>query len=254
MVELLAILFLILVAITPFVTLYLFGKYRKLREDFDSARTAQSSEFSNLRGEIAELKKQLASVISASPAPTAPGEKQVDRPGPTTPAPAKPVSVLPPRIDFPRAEQVPPLVAQPPQKAPAPRSPIEPPGLPAAAKTPADVKPAVPAVPQKVPPPGAPVASVLAARPPASATPPAQVGTPQPPASRMPPAQPHPGEAMPSTLAARISTPLPVSAFRVSAPKESAPKDSAPKPTLQQRLKTVSSIEETLCTNWLYKL
>ena len=54
---------------------------------------------------------------------------------------------------------------------------------------------------------------------------------------------------MPSTLSARISTPLPVSAFKVSAPT-----DSAPKPTFQQRLKTVSSIEETLGTNWLYKL
>ena len=54
---------------------------------------------------------------------------------------------------------------------------------------------------------------------------------------------------MPSTLFARISTPLPVSAFKVSAPK-----DSAPKPTLQQRLKTVSSIEETLGTNWLLKI
>ncbi len=54
---------------------------------------------------------------------------------------------------------------------------------------------------------------------------------------------------MPSTLAARISTLLPVSAFKVSAPK-----DSAPRTTLQQRLKTVSSIEETLGTNWLYKL
>jgi hypothetical protein len=59
---------------------------------------------------------------------------------------------------------------------------------------------------------------------------------------------------MPSTFAARISTPLPVSAFKVSVPRDSAPKDSAPKPTLQQRLKTVSSIEETLGTNWLYKL
>lgn len=50
-------------------------------------------------------------------------------------------------------------------------------------------------------------------------------------------------------MAARVSTPSSVSAFKVAAPK-----DSAPKPTLQQRLKTVSSIEETLGTNWLYKL
>jgi Predicted membrane protein (DUF2339) len=54
---------------------------------------------------------------------------------------------------------------------------------------------------------------------------------------------------MPSTLAARISTPLPVSAFNVRAPKS-----SAPRPTLQQRLKAVSSIEQTLGTHWLYKL
>src|SRR2546429_9035819 len=54
---------------------------------------------------------------------------------------------------------------------------------------------------------------------------------------------------MSSTLAARISTPLPVSAFNVRAPKS-----SAPRPTLQQRLKAVSSIEQTLGTHWLYKL
>jgi hypothetical protein len=54
---------------------------------------------------------------------------------------------------------------------------------------------------------------------------------------------------MPSTLAARISTPLPVSAFKVSPPKV-----SAPKPTMQQRLKTVSAIEEALGTNWLPKI
>lgn len=55
---------------------------------------------------------------------------------------------------------------------------------------------------------------------------------------------------MPSTLTARISTPLPVSAFKVTPSKPAA----APKHTLQERLNTVSSIEETLGTNWLYKL
>jgi predicted membrane protein DUF2339 len=95
--------------------------------------------------------------------------------------------------------------------------------------------------PLQVPPP--------TARPPVLPTPPTQVPKPQPPASSAPPAQPRAAGEMPSTLAARISTPLPVSAFRISAPK-----DSTPRPTLQQRLKTVSSIEETLGTNWLYKL
>jgi hypothetical protein len=69
----------------------------------------------------------------------------------------------------------------------------------------------------------------------------------------VPQASPQPAGETPSTLYARISTPLPVSAFKVSAPKDYAPK-GAPKPTLQQRLKTVSSIEETLGTNWLLKI
>src|SRR5690242_4840317 len=245
----LAVIFLILVAITPFVTFYLLGKYRKLREDFDNARTAQSSEAANLRREIAELKKQLASVITTVPTPSATGAKQGEQAVRPAPVPVKEVTAPPSRVDFPPTVQVPPVATQPLQKAPtppAPPAPTEPSGLPAAAKPPADVKAPVPAAPQKAPPPVAPVAPPIAAKPPA---PPTQPPSPQAPAPRVPPASSHPAGDMPSTLAARISTPLPVSAFKVSAPK-----DSAPRPTLQQRLKTVSSIEETLGTNWLYKL
>jgi Predicted membrane protein (DUF2339) len=245
----LAVIFLILVAITPFVTFYLLGKYRKLREDFDNARTAQSSEAANLRREIAELKKQLASVITTVPTPSATGAKQGEQAVRPAPVPVKEVTAPPSRVDFPPTVQVPPVATQPLQKAPtppAPPAPTEPSGLPAAAKPPADVKAPVPAAPQKAPPPVAPVAPPIAAKPPA---PPTQPPSPQAPAPRVPPASSHPAGDMPSTLAARISTPLPVSAFKVSAPK-----DSAPRPTLQQRLNTVSSIEETLGTNWLYKL
>src|SRR6266566_1697326 len=52
-VELIIVLFVILAVITRFLTLYLLRKYRKLREDFDNARRAQSSEAANLRREIA---------------------------------------------------------------------------------------------------------------------------------------------------------------------------------------------------------
>src|SRR5437016_14544937 len=78
-VELIIVLFVILAVIAPFLTLYLLRKYRKLREDFDNARRAQSSEAANLRREIAELKKQIPSVLALPPAPTVPGEKPLER-------------------------------------------------------------------------------------------------------------------------------------------------------------------------------
>src|SRR5256884_4439513 len=78
-VELIIVLFVILAVIAPFLTLYLLRKYRKLREDFDNARRAQSSEAANLRREIAELKKQISSVLALPPAPTLPGEKPLHR-------------------------------------------------------------------------------------------------------------------------------------------------------------------------------
>jgi hypothetical protein len=234
MVEL-AILFLILVAITPFFTFYLLAKYRRLREDLDVARQIQSSESSSLRREIADLKKQIAS--AATGIPSAP-EKAVERQVSPASAPVREVPV-----------PVPPPAAAPSQKAPVPLTPApaEPTTiLPAAAKSPADVNPVVPVTPTapRVPSPVTPVVSPPRTKPPA---PPVQA-PPQSPDPRVPPTAPHPAEGMP-TLAARISTPLPVSAFKVPPAKP-----SAEKPTLQQRLKTVSSIEETLGTNWLYKL
>src|SRR5215472_5193259 len=235
---LIAVLFAILLVLTPFLALYLLGKYRRLREDFEIARQEQSRESTHLRREIAELKKQTASAgLGAPGAPV----NRVERPAPAPATPVREVPIPPERVKFPPPVQVPPPATVPPQKAPGP-----PPApvlqgaeVPTAAKTPADLNPAAPTTPPapKIPSPIAPIVPPPASKPPA---PPTQVPT--------PPAPPHPAGENPSTLAARIST-SPVSAFKVSAPKE-----STPKPTLQQRLKTVSSIEETLGTNWLYKL
>src|SRR2546429_4829763 len=82
LVELIIVLFVILAVIARFLTLYLLRKYRKLREDFDNARRAQSSEAANLRRGNAELKKQNPSVLALPPAPTLPGEKPLERPTP----------------------------------------------------------------------------------------------------------------------------------------------------------------------------
>src|SRR5689334_7283904 len=112
-VELIAVLFLILLVITPFLTLYLMGKYSRLREDFDIARQEQSRESANLRREIAELKKQTTSATAGAPAAA---EEPVKRPAP--PAPVREVPVPPARVEFPLPVQVPPPAAVPPQKAP----------------------------------------------------------------------------------------------------------------------------------------
>src|SRR5207247_245800 len=91
--------------------------------------------------------------------------------------------------------------------------------IPAAAKTPAEAKPSAPAAPLQTTPPS-----------PSS----------QPSAPRIPAPKPQvPAQIPPS--AARVSAPPPLSAYRVPASR----------PTLQQRMKTVSAIEEALGTNWL---
>src|SRR2546429_5542347 len=91
LVELIIVLFVILAVIARFLTLYLLRKYRKLREDFDNARRAQSSEAANLRRENAQLKKQIPSLLSPPPAPTVPGEKTLQARTPPGPAPPQEV-------------------------------------------------------------------------------------------------------------------------------------------------------------------
>src|SRR5690348_18432546 len=102
MVEL-AVIFLILVAITPFVTFYLLGRYRKLRADLDEAKEQQANQYRSFQREIAELKKQ---IISAGTAVSAPADKPAQPPVPSVTVPPKEVPVPPSRVDFPpRSEE-----------------------------------------------------------------------------------------------------------------------------------------------------
>src|SRR3989440_10220193 len=111
------------------------------------------------------------------------------------------------------------------QRLPAPTAPVQPkPVLPAAAKTPAEVKPPAPVAPSQTTPP--------------------LISSSQPPAPRIPMPTPRAPAEIPPGVAARVSAPPPIAAYRAPARK----------PTLQQRMKTVSAIEETLGTNWLNKL
>jgi len=253
--ELIIVLFFILAIVTPFITLALLGKYKKLRQNLDQFAEENSREHASFQREVADLKRQLSAAVHPTPSPA------VDAvPGPAvpiapavqeTPVPALPVDLpapvkLPAPMEFPASEKKPePQRVQEPQK-PAPvaptSAPIAPvitpaqelpaapapvdrePVLPAAAKTPAEVKPAAPAAPPQTTLPS--------------------VTSPQRPAPRIPAPTPRVPTEIPSGAAPRVSVAPPISAYRVPAPK----------PTFQQRMKTVSAIEEALGTNWLNKL
>jgi hypothetical protein len=255
LVELIFVLFAILAIATPFITLVLLGKYKKLRENLDQLTEENSKQHASFQREVADLKRQLtAAAHSAAPVASEFTQRPATPAAPTvreTPVPKPHVDLsvpvkLPAPMSFPipekKPEQQPPQKPQEPspitpalvpiaaastptQNLPAPTAPVQPkPVLPAAAKTPAEVKPSAPAAPSQTPPPSIPSS--------------------QPPAPRIPAPTPRAPAEIPPGAAARVSAPPPISAYRAPAPR----------PTLQQRMKTVSAIEETLGTNWLNKL
>jgi hypothetical protein len=254
MAELLLVLFGLLLLVTPFLTLFLLVKHNKLRSDLDQLKEENSRHHTSFQREVADLKRQLAAAahpaapVVSEPAqrPTTPAALAKETPVPAAhvdvpvsvklPAPVSiPVLDKQPERQQPQKPQVPipiaptPVPIAPPttpaQKLPVPPAPVEPkPILPAAAKTPVEIKPAAPvAPPQTIP------SSVPSHQPPAPSIP--------VPASRIP-------AQIPPAAAARVSVSPPISPYRVPAAK----------PTFQQRMKTVSAIEETLGTNWLNKL
>jgi hypothetical protein len=251
LVELIVVILALLAIATPFITLVLLAKYNKLRENLRQLDEENSRQHTSFQREVADLKRQLTAAVHAA-APVA-GEP-VQRPAVPMAPPAKetpvpvirveiPVSVKLPapmsltatekQPEAPRLEnpQVPSPVAPPPvptvptgapaQKLPAPPAPVEQkPVLPAAAKSPTELRPSAPVAPPQ--------------------TTPAS----QPPATLIPTPTPRVSAEIPPPASARVSAPPPISAYRAAAPK----------PTFQQRMKTVSAIEEALGTNWLNKL
>jgi hypothetical protein len=251
--ELIFALFAILAIATPFITLVLLGKYKKLRENLDQLTEENSRQHASFQREVAEVKRQLtAAAHPAAPvasdfaqrsaAPAAVQETPVRTPQVDSPAPVKlpaPISLpIPEKKSEPQPPQKPqepspitpapgPIApaSTPSQRLPAPSAPVQPKlVVPAAAKTPAEVRPSAPVVPSQTTPPS--------------------ISSSQPPALRIPVPTPRAPAEIPPAAAARVSAPPPISGYRVRAPK----------PTLQQRMKTVSAIEETLGTNWLNKL
>jgi Predicted membrane protein (DUF2339) len=237
-VALLVFLIAIFLIATPIIALILLVRYSKIRSELNRLNEENARQHTSFQRELADLKRQL-SVAVHPPAQAAekPLERPLAAPPPATttvretPTPSSPVDVpapvkLPPPVLVPAPQKQPPgIPASPPaQRLPVPPAPVEPkPVLPAIAKTPVEVKPSGPVVPSQTAAPNA-----FSSQPPGLRIPAPTISEP----AKTPPAK-----------AARVSA-APLSAYRVSASR----------PTLQQRMKTVSAIEETLGTNWLNKL
>src|SRR5437588_8257804 len=251
--ELIFVLFLVLAVATPFITLVLLGKYKKLRDNLDRLTEENSRQHASFQREVADLKRQLsaparpsapvvveAAQRPAAPVPPATKETQVPAPRVDLSVPVK----LPAAMSFPVPEKRPepqplqkpyepaplapapvPIVpaSTPAQKLPVAPAPVEPkPVRPAAGKTPVEVRPSEPvAPPQTIP-----------------------IPLSQPPAPRIPAPTPRVPAGIPPAAVVRVSAPPPISAYRVPTAK----------PTFQQRMKSVSRIEEALGTNWLPKI
>ena len=237
LVTLMLVLFGCLAIATPFIALYLLVKHKKLNDQFEHFRDDSSRLHSTLQREIAELKQHVATTFARpQETPAVPAAKSVVQPASSRPQAAQPI---------PPAQTVP----QTPSIQDVPRAPHKT-ELPAPVKVPVTEKIPEPRAEKPAP------ISIPVGPPPVSIAPPVPLAPPREKPAHVP-AVPDDEKAMlPAAAktssdpipglppAARISSSAPTSAFRVRAPG----------PTLQQRMKAVSSIEETLGTNWLQKL
>jgi hypothetical protein len=211
---------------TPVIALIFLVRYSKVRSELNRLSEENARQHTSFQRELADLKRQLSDVIHpAAPTSEKPLERPVVAPSPASKA-VQDMRVPPPQVELPAPVKLPPAVSVPtPPVQPLPTVPLEPkPILRTAEKTPAGAKPSV---------------SVAS---PQTTTPPVPISEPATP--RVPAPKPQLPAQIPPFAAARVSVPPPLSAYRTATSR----------PTLQQRMKTVSAIEEALGTNWLNKL
>jgi len=123
--ELVFVLFAILAIATPFITLVLLAKYKKLRENLDQLAEENSKQHTSFQREVADLKRQLtAAVHSAAPVAGEPAQRPA---APATPA-VRETPVPAPRVDLPSPVKLPaPISSFPiPEKKPEPPQPQKP--------------------------------------------------------------------------------------------------------------------------------
>jgi hypothetical protein len=200
----------------PFLLISLFLRQAKLRKQINDLAEDNTQKFARLQRIVGELQAKLAAPSSATPPTEKPAAPEAPQPAPV-PGSFPHVQIPPPVVVPPRVEVQPPAKLQfpPPipvtEKKPEPVPEQKPPVL-----TPASLVPPVTVTPPIIPPPTAP-------------TKPATPVTPPPKPTAIPPA-----------AAARVSTGHPTSPLSPPAPKF----------TREQRMKSVSSIEEALGANW----
>ncbi len=227
----------ILILIAPPFVIVLLVKYSKLRDELSDLKTEADNQITGLQRQIAELNRRVQSLQTG-------GASEKTAASDIRSAPA--VEVLPTAIAAPKfissplPKEIPGAPEHPQEVGPRPK-----PGQPAVPARPIGASPAAAAPPPVEPVPPKPVPPTAPAAP--AEPPPVRRETKLPP-PRVPLPPPFPAhapkESAKEPAAARIAVPSTVDSFRHTAAKQ----------TLQQRIKKVSALEETLGTNWLNKL
>ena len=230
----------IVLLLTPIAVIFLLVRSSKLRDQLSNLKAEADSQISLLQKQVTELNRRLQSLQSGVAAEkSATSHSPAAAPKPESAAHPVAHPTAPPAAEIPsQAIGIP----RPTQSVPTPLS-LE---IPKAAERP--VTPAKPAEPPAVSPAPSPVAPPPT-KPLAPAVPPSIPAETKLPPARTP-AAPPPFPANATTEAAK-----PPAAARIAVPSTVEPfRHASPKPTLQQRIKSVSALEETLGTNWLNKL
>src|SRR6266852_1255919 len=144
--ELIFVLFAILAIATPFITLILLGKYKRLRENLGKLTEENSRQHASFQREVADLKRQISAAAHPA-APVASGLTQ--RPAAPAAPTVKGTPVPTPHVDLSVPVKLPAPMSFPiPEKKPEPQ-PLQKPQEPAAVVVPA--APIAPATTQKLP-------------------------------------------------------------------------------------------------------
>jgi hypothetical protein len=244
----------LLLLATPFLAIALYVRNSKLRQQLNELAEENAKQHTKLQRAIGELQSKLAATTSQG--------------SPTVEKTAAPEASYPSAVPVPRSYphvQIPSSIAVPSQFTPQPplKTVTAPPISPTEKKPEAapEQKPQIPAPVVSVPL----VTATPSAIPPVTSTEPKPLApTPQAPAPEskptpppmppkvvvppaiahtpaMPPPQP---AAIPPAASARTSTPPPFSPLRTPAPR----------PTMKDRMKAISALEDALGTNWFAKL
>jgi hypothetical protein len=211
----------------PVLFISLFVRQAKLRKQLNDLAEDNAQKFARLQRTVGEFQTKVAATApAATAAPEKAASPEVRQPIPV-PRSFPHVQIPPPVVVPSRVEMPPPTRLQSPPTIPATEKTSEPASAPPVTLTPpvvptlrptppSESKPIPPLAPPIIPPPTAP---------------------PKPATPATPPPQP---TAIPPAAAARVSTPHPTSPLSPPAPKF----------TREQRMKSVSSIEELLGTSW----